>query len=219
MLNIGRKLFVIISLIGVVTSTPANLIKNGGFEENHVADKNWKWFKSSSVNGWDGSNIEIWDTYKNFDAYEGEQYAELNAHSSNGDPFAIFQTIETEIGALYDVSFAYSARSNTRESFLFDLSSFNQAFLSVLVDDHQVKTWSLFNIRFKAIDLFTTIGFTSITPSTGTVGNFLDNISVLKSPATRTSTVSAPSVAFFIMLVCMFLIRRKVISNIKNESV
>ncbi|PKG96670.1 hypothetical protein [Paraglaciecola sp. MB-3u-78] len=216
MLNIGRKLLFIISLIGVVTSASANLINNGGFEETHVNKNSWKWFKSSNINGWDGSNIEIWDRFGNFDAYEGEQHAELNSHSSNGDPFAIFQTIETEIGALYDVSFAYSARSNTRESFLFDLSSFNKAFLSVIVDDHQVKTWSLFNIRFEAIDLFTTIGFTSITPSTGTVGNFLDNISVLKSPTTLTSKVSAPSIAFFIMLVCMFLIRRKIISNIKN---
>lgn len=219
MFNISRKLLVLVGLVGIlglVTSASANIIANGGFEETDVSDKKWAWFTSSSVIGWDGSNIEIWDSYGSVTAYEGEQHAELNAHPSNGNAFSIFQTIETEIGALYDVSFAYSARMNSNESFMFDLSSFDNSFLSVIMDDHEVNAWSVFNVSFEAIDLFTTIGFTSITPSSRTVGNFLDDISIVKSLEAQVSTVSAPSITFIMMLACAFFIRRQIMSKINN---
>ena len=49
----------------------ANLIVNGGFEDNAVASGNWAFFASSNVNGWEGSNIEIWDNYGGVSAAEG----------------------------------------------------------------------------------------------------------------------------------------------------
>ena len=69
----------------------ANLIVNGGFEDNTVAVGNWAYFSSASVNGWDGDNIEIWNQMGGVVAPEGTKHAELNAHPFDGSVFSIFQ--------------------------------------------------------------------------------------------------------------------------------
>src|SRR5690606_20268956 len=73
----------------------ANLLTNGGFESNNVASGSWQFFSSSAVPGWDGSNIEIWNQYSGVSAYEGSQFAELNAHPNGGQAFTIFQDFTT----------------------------------------------------------------------------------------------------------------------------
>lgn len=165
-------------LFFICLNANANLIVNGGFEATDVADGRWAWFSSDFVDGWSGSNIEIWDSLQKFESYEGEQHAELNSHPSDGGAFSIFQSFETQIGTAYDVSFAYSARSNTNEAFLFELTSEDMSIYASIIDDHEVKTWFTFNMSFVAIDVLTTISFTSVTPYARTVGNFLDDISV-----------------------------------------
>ena len=151
----------------------ANLIQNGGFEDTAVSSNSWAWFYASDVLGWSGSNIEIWDSFQGFSAFEGTQHAELNAHPSNGQAFSIYQSFNTQVGASYDLSFAYSARSSINEAFLLNLyAADNSSLVSTLLDDHEVRKWSLFNTSFVAIDLTTTLRFTSVTPNSGTVGNF-----------------------------------------------
>lgn len=159
------------------TTANANLLVNGSFENPDVASGKWGWFTSANVPGWNGSNIEIWDNYAGVSAYEGSQFAELNAHPNSGQPFSIFQSFTTVAGQWYDVSFAYRARSSTNESFNFSIDN-----LSWLVDDHTTAGWSLFSSSFQATGVSSTISFTSVTPLTGTVGNFLDNVKVLTNP-------------------------------------
>lgn len=191
-------------------SVSANLMVNGGFESNDVAANSWKWFTSNNVDGWKGSNIEIWDSYSGVDAYEGNQLAELNAHPSNGEAFNIFQTISTEAGSFYDLSFAYRARSNNNEAFLLSLIEDNSNILDLRFDDHVVGKWSTFNTSFKATNMSTTVMFTSLTPSSGTVGNFLDDIRVTQSPLVLTATsVSEPSSIIILLLGITLLVTRK----------
>jgi hypothetical protein len=190
----------------------ANLITNGSFEDNNVNSGKWSWFTSSAVNGWNGSNIEIWNNYGGFSAQDGVKLAELNAHGQNSGAFSIFQEFATIAGNTYDLSFYYAARSNNNESFSVGLASNQNTFFSAIVDDHTVKQWSMFESSFVAVDALTTIRFTSITPLSGTVGNFIDNVVVTQSTLS-TVEASAPSAALMVLLSISLLwvrrIRRK----------
>lgn len=215
MRKLGLKSFIL--MVGVCASamSSANLITNGGFEETDVRENSWAWFNSNSVNGWQGSNIEIWDTYENVIAFEGTQHAELNAHPSDGNAFSIFQTIATQAGTTYDLSFAYSARSNHNESFIIDLNAADDTkILSTLMDDHEVGKWSMFNTQFVALDLSTTLRFTSVTPYSGTVGNFLDNVVVKQVFSPKISSrvseaVSEPAGLLLFGFALMAMIRNR----------
>ncbi len=149
----------------------ANLIVNGGFEDNNVAAGNWAYFPSSSVNGWEGDNIEIWDSFGGVVAPEGTQHAELNAHPFDGTVFSIYQSFATIIGQTYDVSFFYSARESNNEQFYFSAGT-----LAALLNDHVVGSWKQYTGSFVATATTSTITFTSYDNST--VGNFLDDVVV-----------------------------------------
>lgn len=150
----------------------ANLLVNGGFEDNNVAAGSWQYYASSDVNGWDGSNIEIWDGLNGVTAAEGRQHAELNAHPNAGS-FSIYQSFATVVGQAYDVSFFYRARDTSSESFQFSVADLN-----ALIDDHVTSQWNQYMNTFTANSTTTTIRFTTVTPSYSTYGNFLDGVSV-----------------------------------------
>ena len=186
----------------------ANLILNGGFEDPQVPDRSWQWFTSDQVVGWEGSNIEIWDSLNRFEAYQGEQHAELNAHGQSG-PFSIFQSFATNLGETYEVSFAYAARRNQSEAFNFDITDASNSILfTSLLNQHRVKNWSTFNTRFVATSALTTIRFTTV--NQGSYGNFLDAVSVVTSSqpslaAFRQSNVPEPSTIMLILLAIALL--------------
>lgn len=177
----------------------ANLIVNGGFEDNNVAPNNWAYFPSSSVNGWEGDNIEIWDSFGGVVAPEGQQHAELNAHPYDGSVFSIFQSFATVIGQTYDVSFFYSARESNNEQFSFSVDT-----LSALLNDHVVGSWKQYTGSFVASTTVSTITFTSYDNST--VGNFLDDVVVT---ARAQVDESGSLVMLAIGLIGLFYSRRK----------
>ncbi|TNE98645.1 MAG: PEP-CTERM sorting domain-containing protein [Gammaproteobacteria bacterium] len=168
-------------LFAFATPASANLVVNGGFENPDVASGTWKSFDSSDVAGWDGSRIEIWDNYNGETAHEGSQFAELNSDPYTGSAFSIYQDIETVIGETYDVSFAYQARQSERESFEFALIPDGSVASTWLLDDHTTSGWSIFSGSFIASAINTRLMFTSVTPETGTIGNFLDDVKVIVS--------------------------------------
>ncbi len=160
----------------------ANLIVNGSFEDPDVATGAWQAFFPSDVPGWEGSRIEIWDNYNGRTAYEGTQFAELNADPGNGSAFSIFQDIDTVIGNAYNVSFAYQARQNNNEAFEFSIIPDGGTSLDWLLTDHTTAGWSVFTDTFVATALSTRLMFTSVVPETGTIGNFLDDVKVVAVP-------------------------------------
>jgi hypothetical protein len=170
----ARMLLLAAGLMGA-SAAQANLIVNGGFEDNHVAAGNWAYFSSSAVNGWDGDNIEIWDNYGGVVAPEGTQHAELNAHPFDGSVFSIYQNFATTAGAQYDVSFFYSARVSSNEQFAFSVGN-----TSAILDDHVVGSWRQYTGSFTANSSLSTITFT--TYEAGTLGNFLDDVRVTAVP-------------------------------------
>lgn len=192
------------SCLGVVfgllcVSANANLIVNGGFEDNNVAANNWGYFSSASVNGWNGDNIEIWDTFGGVVAPEGTQHAELNAHPFTGSVFSIFQHFTTVVGQTYDVSFFYRARVNSNEQFSFSVGT-----LAAVLNDHVVGSWNQYTNSFVANSALTTVTFTTV--NTGTYGNFLDGVVVT---AKANVVESNPLIMLLIGLACLVLVRRK----------
>ncbi|AQT58734.1 hypothetical protein CBP51_13345 [Cellvibrio mixtus] len=197
---LSAPVFAVLSGLLLAASAQANLIVNGGFEDNTVAAGNWSYFSSSAVNGWDGSNIEIWNNFGGVVAPEGNQHAELNAHPYTGGVFSIYQSFATVVGQIYDVSFFYSARESANESFHFSVGT-----LATLINDHTVGTWNQFTGSFVANSNFSTITFT--TTDNSTVGNFLDAVVV----TTRTSVDEASSLMMLaIGMLGLVLVRRKV---------
>jgi hypothetical protein len=166
------RIAVLAAGLACAASAHANLIVNGGFEAPDVPNGNWAYYSSANVPGWQGDNIEIWDNLNGVVAVEGNQHAELNAHpATTSGTYSIFQAFATAVGHTYDVSFFYQARANGNEAFTFSAGP-----LSALIDDHVTGAWSQYSGYFVADSTLTTLRFTTV--STGTLGNFLDDVVV-----------------------------------------
>lgn len=157
------------------TSAQASVISNGNFEDNVIGNNSWRWFSADQVNGWDGSNLEIWRGYAGIQAYSGQQFIELNAHGANKGDWSIFQTLNTVSGSRYQLSFAYRARASNNETFSVTVADLNQT-----LNDHVKGEWRLFTGYFTAGATSSLLRFTSGT--NGTVGNFIDDVRVTELP-------------------------------------
>lgn len=127
---------------------------------------------SSQVPGWQGSNIEIWNSMNGVQAVSGNHFIELNAHGSNQGAWSIFQSFETLVGQSYELSFYYRARNGSNEQFEVTVADLSQT-----LNDHTNQGWSFFSSSFVATDTNTTLRFTS--HNSGTMGNFIDGVSVV----------------------------------------
>lgn len=197
-----RKLKVLIAstLLSASGLAHSNLIVNGGFEHWDI-NKGWKYGTDPSDGGWEGDNIEVWATgFLGVDSFEGEQHGELNAHYSRRekqDGFSIHQSFETMAGYRYDVKFAYRARRNHNESFLFDIFDDNTSIISEVMDQHITGEWSHYSSSFWGTGEETTLSFTALTPKRGTVGNFLDAVSVTAVPTPSVLALMVAGIAGF----------------------
>ena len=184
----GLKVGLLATAMGLSFSSNANVIVNGSFEDNDVPHGQWRWYTSDQVNGWGGSNIEIWDHLQGEEAYHGQQFAELNAHPTPSTPFSIFQEFSTIVGAVYNVSFAYQARvDSANEAFSAGIYDINGLLEEWILDDHTTAGWSVLSSSFTAASDKSRIQFTSINPTTHTYGNFIDDVKVeaqVSEPAT-----------------------------------
>ena len=157
----------------------ANLLTNGSFEDSPEltqAGGGWGFFNPTLVSGWgsEDNNIEIWNSgFNGVDAADGKQFAELNAHPETGIAFTLFQDIVTTIGESYNLSFAYRAR-NGQESF-----NVSAADLDSQIQNTSTSEWTIYSGMFTAQEELTRLMFTSVDPETETLGNFIDNVSVV----------------------------------------
>ncbi len=191
----GLKMWVaavtIVTAAFFTSCAQATLIVNGGFEANPLQKNQWSYFSAAQVAGWEGSNIEIWHHLNGVLAPEGKHHAELNADGSKGEIWSIFQSFATTKGQLYDYSFYYRARANTKEAFKFSIGN-----VESLVRQHSTSAWNKFSGSFVADNTSSMIRFTSLT--TGTVGNFIDDVVVTQAPSVLKAQVpAAPTLAVF----------------------
>lgn len=158
----------------------ANLLTNGSFEQELVLNEaggGWGFFDPSDVDGWSSTtnNIEIWDSgFNDVLAADGTRFAELNAHpETSGSAFTLFQDFATVENEIYELSFAFRAR-NGQEKFNVSVGNLNMDIVN-----NDTSNWTLFTGMFTALSGNTSLMFTSIDPDTETLGNFLDNVSVI----------------------------------------
>lgn len=176
--SIGTAVGLAALLIAPMAS--ANLLTNGSFEQELVlneAEGGWGFFKPDIVDGWSSTtnNIEIWESdFNDVLAADGNRFAELNAHpETSGSAFTLFQEFATVEDEIYELSFAFRAR-NGQEKFNVSVGSLNMNIVNNNTDN-----WTLFTGIFTALGANTTLMFTSVNPKTETLGNFLDNVSVI----------------------------------------
>jgi hypothetical protein len=175
------KLFSAIFLLTASGIAHGNLIVNGGFESPDI-NSGWT-FGTDPSGGWKGDNIEVWASgFNGVASYEGNQHGELNAHPYDGTPWTIYQSFETILNELYDISFAYRARSSDSEAFQFSLVDSSSIVFDKTIDDHVTGKWDHFSGSFWGTGNQMTLTFTSINPGAGTVGNFLDAVKVASVP-------------------------------------
>ncbi len=179
-------------------TSQANLITNGSFEDIDVPNNSWRFYSQGTPNlAWQGSNVEIWDSLFGFEASEGEQYAELNAHPNQGI-FSINQTFNTITGGIYNLSFDYSARRNNRnEQFEVSAGDFTQ-----ILSSNVRFNWNDFATEFTALNNSTPLTFTSL--NRGTLGNLLDNVVV----TTSRLPIPEPDLIFPLILLIAFALFR-----------
>lgn len=170
-------------VVALSASAHANLLSNGSFENNTL--NGWQHFAPSDVDGWDASDrIEIWKSgFNGVASADGGYHAELNSEYRNSAPYSLFQDFTTSVGQTYTYSFAYRARQNDTESFNFSIG--DAASSPTLIDDHVTSAWSYNMGSFIATSSESRIWFESVTPET-TLGNFLDNVSVIPVPEPAT---------------------------------
>lgn len=104
-----NKIVLAVALAATLGSAHAapNLVVDGSFED--VALANGAWNVYNAINGWtttSGAGIEVRNQVAG-NAFDGHNYVELD--SSNNSAMA--QTLTTTAGALYTLSFEYSARA------------------------------------------------------------------------------------------------------------
>ncbi|AKO52748.1 hypothetical protein ABA45_10280 [Marinobacter psychrophilus] len=172
------------AVLSVSSLANANLLTNGSFEDPGVSGSTFL----TSLPGWGSTGkVELWN--RDIGAqprgpapYDGSQYLELN--STNGGPYSIFQSFDSVIGSIYEVSFAYSARANTNpaEEFSFYLGDESDNGDTFNIVNGPRGDWSLATYNFMATSETSKIAFKAIVPSTGTIGNFLDNVIVTDVP-------------------------------------
>lgn len=168
-----------------------NLVKNGSFENTsnisalggHGSSNTWQIY--STIPNWSASkNVEIWTNNFIVPAYDGNNVLELNAHSTNfGGQFSIFQTISTDIGQTYNLSFVGRRRdANSDEGFSVSIGD-----LFVPVTNQLAGQWNEYNYQFKAVSNVSMLTFTSLDNGRDTTGNIFDDVQV--TPVSEPSTL------------------------------
>jgi hypothetical protein len=177
------------------SANAANLILNGGFESPDLSNtvglrsggpkSDWNYFTPDNVLGWDGYNIEIWNSANmGTVGYEGVQHAELNSHPA-GD-YSLYQGFSTDVDQTYEVSFAYRARNNVEETFEVGIVNDPADFGNTNVFSFGTLTspygeWTTFTGTFIATSGYSYLYFNVLSP-TGSEGNFLDDVAVSAVP-------------------------------------
>jgi hypothetical protein len=195
-MKISSKWASVISLAVIFsTGVQANLIQNGSFEDvtgsnaigNYGSTSTWQIY--SSIPEWGASrNMEIWTDNFIVPAYDGANVLELNGHPGTGSgAFSILQSFATVVGQQYELSFAGRKRQNSTEEFSVSVgtlvgSDLGNLALDYDINSHSFGAWTDFSYMFEAIDIMSTLRFSSLDRIDDTTGNLLDDVSIVSVP-------------------------------------
>ena len=146
-----------------------NLIVNGSFERNEAKPKDW--WQTTSLDGWNVSNkAEIWSSgFKRIkDSKGGDYYIELD---SNTGLDSISQTVKTEAGSTYTLSFDLHRREANRETVEVSLNG-------LAVNSPTSGEWVNHQYTAETDDI--TLAFSELEDENDSYGGLIDNVSLVK---------------------------------------
>jgi hypothetical protein len=176
----------------VGSATAANLVVNGSFESGAVGSTS-DWDIYESIEGWQlsrGPAIELQRDVLGWDAYDGEEYLELDSDIDGPDgtinnddaSSAVFQDVATTPATLYELTFAFSARPGVEDNALEIwwegnlIDTLTASGVDLLAPDWQVITYQvLANTNSTRLEF----GDVSVSDSFGT---FIDGVSLTPVP-------------------------------------
>ena len=116
---------------------PNNLIQNGHFLLNNDRQMKGNWTRAEKLPGWDlKNNIEIWRSgFQGKEAVLGRYFIEMDSDRKVNE---ISQTVSTEIGAEYQLSFDHRRRQNKSEAIEVSINGEKR---EETFDSGSTKTW------------------------------------------------------------------------------
>lgn len=170
---------------------------NGGFESNNPAgNPGFEILPANSVAGWEASTneIELWDTnFQGVPAHSGNVFAEMNANTQG----SLYQNICLTNGETLRWSFAHRARTGgaATQTALFQIANSGGTILQSLATQASTtaQAWNV-NSNTSGVTYTGATGLQRVqftTSDAGSVGNFLDSISLDILPFLEYSVATA----------------------------
>lgn len=195
----------VVLLLGVPGATRANLIVNGGFEADKAPSGGYiQRFGGSTLSGWNvlGNDILVLDKnysegYQSptqvFNSNSGDEAVDLTGAGNTGANDGLQQSITTEVGQRYVLSFFVgraSSSPNYQTPSTLDLSidgAPRQQFTNTN-DTPGFINWRPFVVEFVATGLSTSLAFFNGTANVGSLNNYvgLDDVEVVAAPEPST---------------------------------
>lgn len=190
-------------LMSLSVFAQANLITNGSFEADDldVIDNNGgsTWEVFDSITGWsllEGAGIEIQtnDTLRKLDAYDGDQYIELDSHyDKDTNSFMVQEITGLTEGSYYELSFWYIPRTSTNgdngiNAFWWDATESTDSLDPVVTADDSYSsnsTWTNFTATLVATAETMYIGFAAFGLD-NSLGGLIDSVSLVSVPEPAT---------------------------------
>ncbi|MES2338060.1 MAG: cadherin domain-containing protein [Pseudomonadota bacterium] len=160
------------------TVKTVDLIVNGSFEQATVTANSWRTNTNGQVAGWTGSGagIEVWNNgFNGVSPSNGKNVVEIDAQ--NG---AMSQSVKTEAGKAYSLSFDYAGRPGAIASSKFEVV-WNGAVVATVAPT--VSTMTTQKVTVTGTGGNDTLSFRAVAGDTDGLGALLDNVS-LTSQAT-----------------------------------
>ncbi|MEM9841310.1 MAG: hypothetical protein AAF767_01620, partial [Pseudomonadota bacterium] len=173
-----------------IDTASENLVSGGSFEEQNVASGGWRGFSEDASGNWETANgLEVWDNLAGVAASEGNQFLELD-YTNAAD--AISQTVTTEAGQTYTLSFDARARSNSTTDTIEVV--WNGELIGVI--DPSSTNWEEVSFEIVGTGGDDVLEFREADGESDSLGAHLDNISLVEVPLTLVENDAGASVGF-----------------------
>ncbi|MEO1100244.1 MAG: LamG-like jellyroll fold domain-containing protein [Pseudomonadota bacterium] len=171
-----------------LTSSPDNFVFGGSFEGQNVNSGGWRGFASDETGNWTSANgIEVWDNLWGNSASDGNQFLELD-YTNAAD--SIEQTVSTEAGQVYTLSFDAKARTSSTTDTI--EVYWNGELVSAV--DPSSTTWESVDFNVIGTGGDDVLEFREAVGESDSLGGHLDNISLVEATLTVAENIEGASV-------------------------